>query len=489
MSPQKSRRATAPVPSGPPLYQQIAEKLRGELIEAGGLVAGDRMPGVRRISAQFGVSLATAVAAYRQLEQENVIEARPRSGFFVRHCQSDICAPPRESRPRSWPVPVSGQQRVMQMIEAATAPGILALGAAVPHPSFLPGKMVQRALASASRHPLVANGGYAFPPGYLGLREQLALRMARLGCRVAADDIVITNGGQEALVVALKSLCKEGDIVALESPAFYGLLQIIDSLGLKALEIPTHPDTGLSLEALELALDKWPVKACVVVSNFSNPLGCSLPLERKASLVALLAEREVALVEDDIYGDLHFDAQRPAVAKHFDQRGEVLYCSSFSKTLSPGLRVGWIVPGRYLERVNYHKFVSSSANTTVAQIAVQQLLLDGAFDRHLNRLRPTLRSAVAKMRDRLSHHMPAGTRISHPDGGFVLWLELPKEVDSLALAQQALERQVSIAPGPLFSASEKYRNCLRVSCAQPWDESLERGLATLGMLVREQLGE
>lgn len=473
-------------PESGPLYRRLAGLLRQQ-IRDGALLSGDRLPGVRRISARFGVSLATAVAAYRQLEQENVIEARPRSGFFVRARSTVELAPPRESRPRNWPVPVSGQQRVMQMIAAASAPDILALGAAVPHPDFLPGRQVQRALASASRHPLVARGGYAFPPGYIGLREQLALRMQRLGCAVSADEIVITNGGQEALLLALASICRTGDVVALESPAFYGLLQIIDALGLKALEIPTHPEQGLSLEALELALDKWPVKACVLVSNFSNPLGCSLPTERKAALVALLSQRNVPLVEDDIYGELAFASQRPGTAKQFDQGGGVLYCGSFSKTLSPGLRVGWIVPGRQLEQVTYQKFVRSSANTTVAQIAVQQLLIDGSFDRHLHRLRPLLSRAVARVRERLSLHMPEGTRISHPQGGFVLWLELPRRVDAVLLAQQALAQGISIAPGPLFSAAEKYRHFMRVSCALPWDDTLERGLATLGDLARQQL--
>lgn len=472
------------VNSESPLYLQIAEQVI-EGIGSGKLRSGERLPGVRPISRAYGVSLATAVAAYRYLERENIIEARPRSGFFVKHRFSESLQQPEQSRPRQWPTPVTGQQRVMQVIEASHEPGLLHLGAAVPDPDLLPLKAIQRALASAARHPLATRGGYEFPPGFSGLREPLAARLQQLDCRVSAEEIVITNGGQEALMLALRTLCQPGDIVALESPAFYGLLQIIDALGLKALEIPTHPDSGISLDALQLAIEKWPIKVCVVVSNFSNPLGCVMPDSHKQQLAQMMEKAGIPLIEDDIYGDLSFDSSRPGTIKRHDVSGNILYCSSFSKTLSPGLRVGWLCPGRYLEAVKYQKFIHSCASPTVPQIAAGQLLASGDYDRHIHRMRGELYRSVMRMRERLCHHLPSGTRITLPKGGFVLWVELPPNVDSLALAQLALAEGVSIAAGPLFSASEKYRNFMRISCACPWSDQVELGLATLGRLARQ----
>ncbi len=464
------------------LYECVAKQLAGQ-IEQGLYRPGDRLPGVRRLAHQFGVSISTIVQAQRLLEDDGRIEARPRSGYYVRAQAWPRPEPPVISRPLVRPVPVTGQELVLRLVQAANEPDFVQLGAAVPAPDFLPTRAIQRALAAAARAGGANLATYQFPPGSPELRRQIARRMADAGCQVAPDEIVITSGCQEALILALRAVAGPGDVIAIESPSFYGLLQAIDSLGLKALEIPTDPATGISLEALELALEKWPVRACVLTANFSNPLGSMMPAEKKQALVALLARHEISLIEDDIYGDLGFEGERPQALRAFDETGGVIYCASFSKTLSPGLRVGWMVPGRWREQVEYLKYVNSLAAPTLSQLAVADFLHHGGYDRHLRQVRGAYARQVALMTRAVGKYFPAGTRVTQPRGGFVIWVELPGQVDALSLCQRALEQRISIAPGPVFSASGKYRNCIRLNCAQPWNDTLDQAVMTLGRMA------
>ncbi|HHJ13686.1 MAG TPA: PLP-dependent aminotransferase family protein [Gammaproteobacteria bacterium] len=463
-------------------YERVAKQLAGQ-IEQGLYRPGDRLPGVRRLARQFGVSISTVVQAQRLLEDEGRIEVRPRSGWYVRAQAWPRPEPPAISRPTVRPVPVTGQALVLRLVQAANEPDFVQLGAAVPAPDFLPTRAIQRALGAAARAGGANLATYQFPPGSLALRRQIARRMADAGCQVAPDEIVITSGCQEALILSLRAVAAPGDVVAIESPSFYGLLQAIDSLGLKALEIPTDPATGISLEALELALEKWPVRACALTANFSNPLGGIMPVEKKQALVALLGRHEIPLIEDDIYGDLGFEGERPQALRAFDESDGVIYCASFSKTLSPGLRVGWMVPGRWRAQVEYLKYVSSLAAPTLSQRAVADFLHHGGYDRHLRQVRGAYARQVALMTRAVGKYFPAGTRVTQPRGGFVIWVELPGQVDALSLCQRALEQRISIAPGPVFSASGKYRNCIRLNCAQPWNDALDKAVMTVGRMA------
>ncbi len=309
--------------------------------------------------------------------------------------------------------------------------------------------------------------------------------MADAGCQITPEEVVVTNGAQEALALSLRAVTEPGDVVAIESPTFYGLLQAIEALGLRALEIPTDPDEGIVPEALALALDQWPVKAALLMPNFGNPLGHCAGDERKRALVELLEDRGVPLIEDDVYGDLAFEGPRPWAARAFETRGGVLYCGSFSKTLSPGLRVGWAVPGRFRDRVEYLKYSGSSSTPAWPGLAVTDFLERGGYDRYLRRVRGDYARAVDRVSRAVARHFPSGTRQTRPAGGFVLWLELPEAVDALALYRRALGEGISIAPGPLFSPTGKYRHHLRLNCAQPWGARLERALARLGAMARE----
>ena len=271
--------------------------------------------------------------------------------------------------------------------------------------------------------------------------------------------------------------------MALESPTYYGLLQVVESLGLKALEIPTDPVEGISLEALSLALERWDIAACVLIPNFSNPLGVCLSDARKQALLKLLSFHRVPLVEDDIYGDLPFSGKRPRPIKSWDREGLVTYCSSSSKTLSAGIRVGWLVPGRDNKRAEALQYMNTVAVSTPSQLALAHYLRHGHYDRHLRQVCAEHARSVARMTDRVTQLFPAQTRVSRPSGGFVLWVELPGQIDTIALGEQALEAGVSFAPGALFSASGKFSNCLRLNCAVHWDARVERALLTLARLI------
>jgi len=464
-------------------YERLAEALLDD-IGKGIYRPGDRLPGVRRLAAGHGVSVSTAVAACRRLEDDGVIEARPRSGYFVRAGVGRWLELPPVSRPEIRPAEVTGQDLVLRLVQATNDPSILQLGAAVPDPAFLPTRAIERALARAGRQHRSRAATYEFPPGAPELRRQIARRLAERGCHDSPDEIVITNGAQEAIALALQAVARPGDVVAVDSPTFYGLLQVIESLELRALEIPTDPEAGIELSALQLAIDRWPVTACVTVPSYSNPLGSCMPDERRRALVELLGRHRIALIEDDVYGELGFSGPLPRTLRAWQGRGEVIHCGSFSKTLSPGLRIGWIAAGeRLFERVEYLKYVENLAAPTLPQLAVADYLAHGGYDRYLASARREYARAVARMREAVGRLFPPGTRVSRPKGGFVLWVELPEHVDTLRLANRALAAGISIAPGPAFSSTGKYRNCLRLSCATPWSPRVERGLHRLATLL------
>jgi DNA-binding transcriptional MocR family regulator len=356
------------------------------------------------------------------------------------------------------------------------------LGAAIPNPDLLPVDKLTRSLKSAVGRHKLQSALYDLLPGHKGLRMQIARRAMTAGCLLSPDEIVTTQGATEAVNLCLRAVCRPGDTVAVESPTFYGFLQIIESLGLHALEIPTHPDHGISLDALAYAIEHNRISACLLVSNFSNPLGCAMPEENKKGLVELLASHDIPLIEDDIYGDLCFDEDRPSVAKAVDKKGLVLLCSSFSKTIAPGYRVGWVAPGQFQSQVERLKVLNNLATSTPTQLAMADFLSNGGYDHHLRKMRKVYRHQTTAMAQAVIKYFPEGTRVTRPSGGFVLWVELPEHVDSLKMYEGALSAGITIAPGPIFSAKQKFRNFVRLN-AGFWSERIEGAVATLGQLA------
>jgi DNA-binding transcriptional MocR family regulator len=465
------------------LYERVADHIV-KLIDGGTLHAGERLPSIRKLSSQMEVSISTVLQAYMILEDKDWIEAKPQSGYYVRSARS-LPPEPKASTPSQVVTRVGVSELVAQVFQSAHDPEMIQLALSTPSPDHLPVKRLNRLMAAATARAGARALSYDFPPGYGPLRHEIARRSIDAGCRLSENEIVTTHGTMEALNLCLRAVAKAGDIIAIESPAFYGTLQIIESLGMKALEIPADPREGIILDALAAAIRRQKVKACLFVLNFSNPLGSCMPDANKKKLVKLLARREIPLIEDDIYGDLCFGPARPGTAKACDKQGLVLLCSSFSKTLAPGYRVGWTAPGRFKPQVESLKFTSSMATVTAPQMAIADFLQNGGYDRYLRKLRRILMTQVQQMSNAVGRYFPAGTKVTRPQGGYVLWVELPNGVDSLELHRRALAQKISIAPGPIFSAKQKHKNFIRLSCGLPWSEKIDRAVQTLADLARK----
>ncbi len=467
------------------LYEQVAGEISG-LIEQGTFRAGDRVPSIRQLSRRFDVSINTVMQAYALLEDQRLIEARPQSGYYVRSRFPEIREPDLQSRSFSTPATVTISDLCQQVMRNMMNRELLPLGSAVPSPQHLPVDKLNRIMSSEMRRRGDQGMLYHMPPGYERLRVQIARRAIMAGISAGPDEVSITSGCVEAVLLALRATCKTGDTIAVESPFYFNFLQMIAELGLKALEIPSTPREGISIEALRYAIEQSRISACLVITNFGNPLGSQMPDERKRELVELLACHEIPLIEDDIYGDLGFANDRPSTAKSFDRSGMVIYCSSFSKTIAPGYRVGWAIAGRFRAEMERLKMMMNIATASPPQIALAEFLATGGYDHHLRSIRRIYARNISQMADAVVRYFPAGTCMTRPPGGFILWVEMPAGTDAIRLYHRALECGISIVPGPLFSLSSKYGNHIRLSAAQ-WDERIERGIRTLGELAHELL--
>ena len=465
------------------LYKALASELAGA-INRGTLKVGDRLPSTRRVSSRYGVSMATAVQAFRELENLRQVEARPRSGFFV-------ATPPRRTPEPDLSKPSTLARHVVmptlfeEYLQAVGQPRTVALGAVLPPPDWFPSVRLTKSISAINRRKPELAVTYLRPRGAEELREALARRAVEIGCRLTADDIVVTNGCVEALNLSLRAVAQPGDTIALESPTYFMMLYILQSLGLKALELPTHPKTGVSLDALDTATARrGAVKAVLLMLNYSNPLGSLMPDENKARLVQLCERRGLALIEDDVYGDTFFGATRPLPAKAWDRNGTVLYCSSFTKTLAPGLRIGWVAPGRYMHKLAVLKPTTTGFTPYAPQLAVANYIESGGYDRHLRRLRATVVDHAQRIGDRVTDTFPSGCRMTYPAGGYALWIELPRKVDAVELFRRAREKGVVVTPGPLFTMSSRFGNFIRISYTQSASPALvDEAIGTVGQLA------
>lgn len=473
-------------PDRAPLYLELAREIQ-ELVEQGTLRPGHRLPSVRRMALQRDVSISTVIQAYTVLENRSVLEARPQSGFYVKP-QVVLQAPePRMARPMAKPSYVGVNDLTATMIALSVDPDVVPFGAACPSASLFPTKKLARLIGSVCRNDPALLGRYAMNFAYDPLAREIARRYLQCGAPLSHEELVVTIGCAEALNLSLRAITKPGDTVAVETPAYFGFLETIQSLNLRVLEIPTDSRTGLCLDATREALANNQVKAMIVMPSFQNPLGSCMPDEKKARLYQLLAEFDVAAIEDDIYGDLHFGERRPKPLKAWDTDGRVLLCSSFGKTLAPSLRVGWCAPGRYLERVRRLKFTNTLGTPVILQKTVSDFLRNGGYDHHLRSIRRAYQNQLLVFSQAVRRYFPDGTRLSRPQGGFILWLELPSGIDTLRLHQDAARQRISTAPGALFSVKDRYRNCLRMNCGLPWNDAIEHAVRTLGELAKRQL--
>ncbi len=467
-------------------YEQLAD-LIVDTIANGALAPGARLPSVRAVSEQHRISISTALQAYRVLEARGVLVARPQSGYYVAQTSGSSLALPSTSRRRSKASAVSISGAVATLLEHSSNPALVSLGCAVPDSALLKARSLDLALARAARQDGARHNVYCPPQGEASLRREIAKRAMRIGHALSPDDVIVTSGCTEALTLALTAVARPGDTIAVESPTYMGLLHTLEVLGMKAFELPVDAERGINAGALSHLLETESVAACVLSSSFNNPLGSTMAEADKRALLAVLARHDVPLIEDDVYGDIHFGRERPKPFVALGDGTNVLYCSSFSKSLAPGYRVGWIAAGGRVHRVMERKLAFSLCGAVLPQVALAQFLASGAYDAHLRGLRRLFQDNLAHMARVVEASFPPETKMSRPTGGFVLWLELPRRFDSRRLFDEALEEGICFAPGDVFSASRRFRNCLRLSAGHAWDATVEDCVRRLGALARAQL--
>jgi DNA-binding transcriptional MocR family regulator len=464
------------------IYKKVADEM-AQWIIGGSWKFGDKIPSVRKVVDLFGISLSTAVKVYSELESRSYIEAKPQTGYFVCYSPKALPALPHPSKPRSR----GGDQDLSDIIDSVySSPqkkDTIKLSLGVPSDELLPVPKLNKALVTAMRNLDGGGSAYDSVEGNSRLRSLIARRSFLWGGQLSERDILITSGCIDAISYSLMAVTRPGDTLAVESPAYFGILQLAKSLGLRVLELPTDPDTGIDMDALKKNVSAKKIDACLFVPSHNNPLGSCMPDAEKQRLVRLLENYQVPLIEDDLYGDLHFDKQRPRACKSFDSSGIVLWCGSVSKTLAPGYRVGWIAPGRYFEKVRQLKLFHAMSSTAITQEAIACFLETNRYDRHLQKMRDTLRNNANRFIKTIGEHFPEGTRVTRPKGGLVLWIELPGDLNTMSLYDSALKQKISIAPGRMFTLQDQFNNCLRLNYALPWNEKTENALKTLGKLA------
>jgi len=464
------------------LYEQLANDLT-KAIHKGIYSVDERLPSLRYVSEQYEVSMATAIQAYQQLETDGLIWSRPKSGYFVSAWINKNLEEPTVSQPKLNPIDVSVGHLAMSLINESRQPGLIKLGAAVPEPELLPLANLSRTLAGVARRKHIAAASYEDAQGNIDLRKQIVRLMRESGVRCTADDIIVTNGCLEALGLALRVIAKSGDTIAIESPTYFGILQVIESLGMKALEISTHANTGIDPEALKQAIKKQKVSACILMPTFNNPLGSTMPKKNIKQVVALLDKHNIPLIEDDVYGALSYEPRRPKAAKAYDNSGNVLYCSSFSKTVAPGLRIGWILAGKYQKQTKYQKFLDNISTSIYPQLTLAEFLAKGGYRRCVRHSARIYRQRMDQLRRWVADAFPQETRITDPSGGFLFWIELPKKYNALDLYRKAMAKKIAITPGILFSAQGQYKNHIRLSCGAIDGEQARKTINMLAKLL------
>lgn len=466
-------------------YSKLAGELENQIMD-GVFRAGEKMPSLRRLHTRTGLSISTVYQAYIELEKRGMIEARPRSGYYVRPQLKEILPPPVLQKYRAVPRKVTTTTLAHSIVESMSDNSFLQLGGTSLDPALLPCRQLAKIIKSATTRDIVnATAKYEDPYGNPALKKQIARTMVNQSGETPLDEIVVTNGCIEAVSLCLQAVAAAGDTIIVESPTYPWFLQVIEDLKMYALELPTDPRTGIDPEILGQAMNRKDVRACLLIPTFHNPLGFSMPRNHKKAILETALRRNIPIIEDDIHGELYFGRSRPTSLKSMDTNGNVLYCSSFSKNLAPGLRVGWTLPGRFTNRVKRLKLNLTIASSTFSQYAVCAYLKTGAWDRHLRKLRTALKNQVSNTALAIARHFPDDTRITAPQGGMVLWVQLGSGVDGMAVFHQAYKQRISILPGSICSTTGKYSDAIRISCGFPWNERIEKGIVSLAWIVRK----
>jgi len=468
------------------LYLQVAVGIE-KMIADDVLKIGDKLPSVRMLSEEYGISMGTAFQAYYHLEGKGLIESRPKSGYYVRFNHRRFPEMPKQIRPEPVSHDVSVREMISSIYMDIAAPDVINFALAVPDISLLPAAKLNKSVVHALRNTKDHCINYEHTQGNLELRKQIARLAFNWGGKVQPEEVIVTTGCLEAITICLRAVTNPGDTVAVECPTYFGIYQAAESLGLKVVEITSCSINGIELDCLEEAIKNYSLKACVVVPNFNNPLGSCMPDENKKKLVDIITKHNIPLVEDDIYGEMYFGKSRPKTCKYFDKKGLVMHCSSLSKSLAPGYRIGWTIPGKFFDEVRQMKRGLNISSPSLTQAAVAHFLKIGRYEYHLKNLRKSLHTQCLRYMQAIIEYFPADTKISRPHGGFVLWLQLNKKINSFKLRTEAMKHKISIVPGRIFSANCNYTHFIRISFGKPWSEDVDYGLMMLGKLIKKMM--
>ncbi|MEQ5840306.1 PLP-dependent aminotransferase family protein [Paraburkholderia acidicola] len=471
------------LPTEPFLHVSLAATLEAE-IERGMWSPGQRLPSVRQLSQAQRVSVTTALAAYRLLEDKRLIEARPQKGFYVRAEIHPLSAPERIALHVERP-DESLTRETLNCLD--TEANLVSFGTALCGKELFPIEALSRCISSTARKHRELLAEVSFSPGSKRLRESLASHASSWNCQLSADEVLVTNGCVEAFGLCLQAVARAGDAIVVESPAYYGFLSTIERLGMIALPLAFAPDPARAFSDIARLSKERRIGACLMSTCVSNPGGTGLTLDMKRELVELLERTQIPLIEDATFSDLHFESTQRA-ARSYDRTGNVLLCSSLSKTLSPGLRIGWVSGGRHHDALVSLKRTMSIGQPLLIQEGVAEYLCSGGYHHHLRQLRKHCQRQVEQTAQIVRRHFPAGTQFSLPNGGYLLWVRLPDTVLSSALYRRAFDAGITVAPGPMFSPDGKFENFIRLNCGEPLDASRRGALLRLGELAHELVG-
>ena len=454
--------------------QKLAHSLK-QLILNKTWQANDKLPSLRLQAAQSGFSLITVLNAYRELEAEGLIYAKEKSGYFVVP-QPQLEQPPSHLKFNQH---IQINSKVFNYLKSIQHEDLLPLGSAFPNSQLLYAPKLIQTLSQLAKHRFSYEQTPCLPPGNIELRKWIAQRYSMLGIPTDPNDLVITSGGLDALNLSLQAITSTGDYILLQETVFYGAWQIAERLGLKVITIPEHPVHGLDLAAFESAIEQYPIKVCLLMLNAQNPVGFTVSDEIKQQLWQLLSKYKIHLIEDDVYEELYAGSKKPLLMKYLDQDHLVLHCSSFSKTLGSGFRIGWIYAGQYSEKIQHQQLMSTLSVNPFIQHALVEYLSHRDYDKHLKQLRATLAEHKHQIYTYLSQHLPQGCELQYHAGGYFLWLKLPSHVDSFKIYQSLLASGLSIAPSQLFNAHATLNQHLRINCSFAFDHRMQQGLDLL----------
>ncbi len=447
-------------------YKAIAEQII-EDIRSGKLAHGSRMPSLRKMSDLQGVSLTTTLNCYHMLEELGWIVAKPQSGFYISRPLAEQ-ATPELPQFKSQLREISTQESAITYRPGTYEPG--PLGISQINPELMPTEALQRSLKRGIKRLDLDIHAYPDRQGLRRLRYALEQHFSGYGFPFQANELVITNGCIDAVRIGLEAVSQPGDGIAISSPCFSGLLELLAGLDRRVVEIPCTPE-GIDLEQFEHHLKQGTIKAGLFSTSHMNPQGISMSPQQKQALAELANQYQIPVIEDDIYMELGHGKVMPLPAKYWDRGGYVLWCASISKTLTAGFRLGWCLPGRFLPSYLRLHGISHFGVSTPIQSAIADFISTGQYQSHLNKVRNQLRQNIRDYTQLLVERLPACSRISQPEGGMVIWLQIPG-LDSKALWQQACNTGLDLRVGPAFTTLPLYQDCLRINTGWPLDDKV-----------------